>query len=709
MESNKSNNLKNSKIIKRHSKKVSINVYDPSQIFSESIIKSLLDKIITMSVIKSHSIKIDNKMGEYCFNYLEDIISPLFESSFINHTIYPEKKNESISWKTKTPLTDTWVEIPEPDFFEYDRCEGSVIKYVEIPKDDSLNKSIKKGRKPSSLLKNKNGIKKIEENANENNTKNFVKKINEKKETYLNKKTESNKNIDFINEKTEKIENEQNNKDQKDNNQNNDNLDNNGTSVKKNRKLEPLDLPSYDIPNIIEEYDHDKYNPKNVDYLRKVMAEEIMKQMLEKEKKKKLAQKPVFVKVNTEKNTKPFDPSRLTFDPNGKIIKIKEYSNDKLLGDFLLTKLTIKDKRRRVPSIVPSSEKKSKNLKLKLPSPLNDVDVEELIIKNPLDKDIYQSNLYKRLQTDEKIIPAGNNFNLILPGLGVVASDDKQVKEGPKEFSKHFKKYSINDYQNILNDYLPNLNKTMLQEKVGNKKLSTKKSNFSPIKNKSNYTDNNINNTNPLIDNNINNSFEEDNKKFYEVKKSMDYKNTTFNNSSNHNSLNQISDNNPLLTSYKNNNMQSSNLNSFRNNNSINFENTITMKEGLKTSLKIELDSLRDLSENNPNFTVRKRGGETDRNNENILAKQLFHRKNITNQSLNSSDKHKNIFLDFNRSILLNRRWGEANLNNISGRKGKVIFSKHQTRRQVEMELGSGFLHGIKVKLPRERKVDLNI
>ena len=52
------------------------------------------------------------------------------------------------------------------------------------------------------------------------------------------------------------------------------------------------------------------------------------------------------------------------------------------------------------------------------------------------------------------------------------------------------------------------------------------------------------------------------------------------------------------------------------------------------------------------------------------------------------------------------KKWGETNLNNISGRKGKVIFSKHQTRRQVEMELGSGFLHGIKVKLPRERKVD---
>ena len=161
MENNEPNNLiKSTNLIKSNSKKI-VNFYEPSQIFSESIIKSILDKIITMSVIKSHSTKINNKIGEYCFNFVENFLSPLFESSFINHTTFPENKNEPLSWKTKIQPKNSWVEIPEPKFFECDRFEGNSIKYVEISNNSFLNKSIKKGKKPSSLMLNKNKTKKL--------------------------------------------------------------------------------------------------------------------------------------------------------------------------------------------------------------------------------------------------------------------------------------------------------------------------------------------------------------------------------------------------------------------------------------------------------------------------------------------------------------------------------------------------------------------
>ena len=711
MENNDPNNLiKSTNLIKSNSKKI-VNFYEPSQIFSESIIKSILDKIITMSVIKSHSTKINNKMGEYCFNFVENFLSPLFESSFINHTTFPENKNEPLSWKTKIQPKNSWVEIPEPKFFECDRFEGNSIKYVEISNNSFLNKSIKKGKKPSSLMINKNRTKKIKENPNENsnfNMKNFSKKENEKKETNLNKKFEFNKNSDITNEKVEKTENEQNNNKKTDNDQNNDDLSNAGN--KKNKRLEPLDLPSYNIPNILEEYNHDKFNPENVELLRKQIAEELLKQQLEKERLKKLAQKPVFVKTHVEKNNKPFDPSKLTFDPNGKIIPFKQYSKDKLVGDFLLTKLSIKDKKHRDSSIVKNSDKKSKNKKVKLPTPENTS--EELIIKNPLDNDIYQSDLSKKLQlteTVEKIIPSGNNFSILLPGIGVVASEEGEIKEGPREFAKYFKKYSLMDYQKMLNDSLPNLNKTFLRDKILNKNIPVipvKKTSFSSEKNKFNYTDNNMNNTNPLIDNRTTNNFEESNKKL-KIKNPIDLKNKTFN-ISNFNSINQLSENNPLLTTYKN--INSNILQSFRTtNNSLNFENSITMRDNIKTSLKIELDSLKDLTENNPNFTQKMRGGETDRKNENILGKQFRNRVILGNKNLNKNDRYK-IFMDFNKNILTNRRWGDANLlNTTGGSKERIMFSKHQTKRQVEMELGTRFLNGIKVKLPRNRKININL
>ena len=711
MENNEPNNLiKSTNLIKSNSKKI-VNFYEPSQIFSESIIKSILDKIITMSVIKSHSTKINNKIGEYCFNFVENFLSPLFESSFINHTTFPENKNEPLSWKTKIQPKNSWVEIPEPKFFECDRFEGNSIKYVEISNNSFLNKSIKKGKKPSSLMLNKNKTKKIKENPNENsnfNMKNFSKKENEKKETNLNKKFEFNKNSDITNEKVEKTENEQNNNKKNDNDQNNDDLSNVGN--KKNKRLEPLDLPSYNIPNILEEYNHDKFNPENVELLRKQIAEELLKQQLEKERLKKLAQKPVFVKTHVEKNNKPFDPSKLTFDPNGKIIPFKQYSKDKLVGDFLLTKLSIKDKKHRDSSIVKNSDKKSKNKKVKLPTPENTS--EELIIKNPLDNDIYQSDLSKKLQlteTVEKIIPSGNNFSILLPGIGVVASEEGEIKEGPREFAKYFKKYSLMDYQKMLNDSLPNLNKTFLRDKILNKNIPVipvKKTSFSSEKNKFNYTDNNMNNTNPLIDNRTTNNFEESNKKL-KIKNPIDLKNKTFN-ISNFNSINQLSENNPLLTTYKN--INSNILQSFRTtNNSLNFENSITMRDNIKTSLKIELDSLKDLTENNPNFTQKMRGGETDRKNENILGKQFRNRVILGNKNLNKNDRYK-IFMDFNKNILTNRRWGDANLlNTTGGSKERIMFSKHQTKRQVEMELGTRFLNGIKVKLPRNRKININL
>jgi hypothetical protein len=63
---------------------------------------------------------------------------------------------------------------------------------------------------------------------------------------------------------------------------------------------------------------------------------------------------------------------------------------------------------------------------------------------------------------------------------------------------------------------------------------------------------------------------------------------------------------------------------------------------------------------------------------------------------------------DLNKKIMLTGGWGTQSLqkNNSSG---NLLYSKHLTKYQALRELGSNLLNGIKVKLPRDRKVDINI
>ncbi len=157
--------------------------------------------------------------------------------------------------------------------------------------------------------------------------------------------------------------------------------------------------------------------------------------------------------------------------------------------------------------------------------------------------------------------------------------------------------------------------------------------------------------------------------------------------------------NNPLLSSY--NNIISSNLNNNNNLYTTNFDKFITMKKVGMGSLKLELDSLKDLDDNTGFY----KNSLTTRYNNDIIGNKF----RIKNKSLNSKNiEYKNEFGDFNKKILTNKRWGnevnETNFNTIN-----TLYSKHQTRVQILRELGSNILDGIKIKLPRNRKVNLSI
>ncbi len=63
---------------------------------------------------------------------------------------------------------------------------------------------------------------------------------------------------------------------------------------------------------------------------------------------------------------------------------------------------------------------------------------------------------------------------------------------------------------------------------------------------------------------------------------------------------------------------------------------------------------------------------------------------------------------ELNKKIVTNGGWGTQTLQK-NNSTGNLLYSKHLTKYQALRELGSNLLNGIKVKMPRERKVDINI
>ena len=111
------------------------NTYKTNYQSSESVIKQILDRIITYAIRSSQAKEIDEKMGDFCFNHLKLQMTSLFETNFINYTDDLVHENPPMCWELISPPENTWVELPEPGSQEIDRYESSNIEFIEIRKD----------------------------------------------------------------------------------------------------------------------------------------------------------------------------------------------------------------------------------------------------------------------------------------------------------------------------------------------------------------------------------------------------------------------------------------------------------------------------------------------------------------------------------------------------------------------------------------------
>lgn len=657
----------------------------------ETIVKSVLDKIINLSIQETNNNIINKKLNNFCFDFIQNQFEPLLEENYMSYT---KSKNtpKTLFWKRGKPSENEWIEIIEPESVKLDRFEGFKAQFREIVKPKKIK------------------INQIEENSN--NEKNERKKENEKKNERRNSLLKHN-----IKQNNKKVINESktSNKEEKNiKNQNN----------KSNIKNQMFNFPSSDIPGYNEEFNHEVYDPPNIGKLRKEKEQEIKikeKETKQREEMLKMAKKKEEEEKSRQnkKKEKPIDSRKFTFDSNGTIIKFKQYKLDKLTKDFAIIKNGIKN------DIKPKKKRTIKDQNITL-NEEKEEEKEEVVIKNPQD-DEKKEKKDKKDKTpsknktiaeinQERITPSGSNFKIMLPNIGVVIKENKKIKEGGREFNKYFNKYSIHDYEMILNEYIPLQNKTKLSNNV--KKLNLTMNNINLHKRKSESVDNANNKSvinaenhfaNANNANNINKTFSNN---IYNLNENTNSNPLLLNTTGNLNTNNDLENNNSSIylktsggvNSFIKNNynpLMTSDVRTFINyskekiDNS--FKNSIMMKKG-GTSLKLEIESINDLKNDKTNYGIK-----------NLKQKNLFGKGFMKNYKIGLIKQPiNNSIVSLNKDILTDSNWG----NKIGGEKGdkqeNIFFAKHHTKHQAMRELGSSFLSGMKVKLPRVRKVEIN-
>ena len=733
---------------------------------NESIIKSILDKIIATAVRKANINSITNQLDDYYFDYIKFLINSMFSINNIFYSDEPENPNINNAqfWKTDYNKINTWIEIEEPSSVRCDRYENGFINFVNIQKN--LTSENKLNSLPLNKEEKNPNIKKDNNIINNKKSNNLLKRFSKNIKNMI---VKTNKNeLDILEEKSSNESGDEENKShtKKDSLKNNvsnsfkkNNIDNNSQSLEKNnlnsannkslfsqnkrQKNEILEIPSKDIPGINEEYDFEKYDPPNINFLRREREDQILRR--EKESKKL----HFNIKNNNNNNQiiiedeekridnrkiKMFDSNRLTFDSNGKIISFKPLKIDIFSKDFITPKNSVRLFRKRKNTMrktkknleeINESVKEKEKEKEK-----NDVENLENIIKNPMD-DIegINRNQYMKyiMEKNEKIVPSGSNFSIMLPNIGVVLKENELVKKGNREFGKFFKKYSLEDYDKILKDYVPLQNKTMMLNKMGkvittlnktlNRKLTNKVNSTNNMNNTLNNNDsNNLISTLSLNNNNINNNYstminnnsEISNPLINQENEMVSRDNEKIINNKNYNLIktlrpNKSTFNNSLISSFNNYNNLSVGLNNKNNSfNTPKYDGSIILYKNDISSLKMELDSLQDLDYKNINNYYSP--SRTRMKNINIFGrnyKDIF--KNITKDKNKSRDLN-----ELNKNIMTNKGWGSKTMSkNMSSE--NLLFSKHQTKYQAIREIGNKILNNIKVKLPRSRKINIQI
>ena len=508
---------------------------------AETIAKIIIEKMISITVTKVHSKETYERIGEHCFNYIKNNINEILKVNYIPYEIRHNQIEKIFFDRPKCETHNTWVEIQEPGTPIYDRCTFDQIKFNEfVPIEFDVIKS--------SNISNNELIAIDKDNED---------KKNQNKEN-LNNENLNNKNIqNEIKENEKKIESRNQSKKITKNDKNEEKKEIEKIKIGKNVLI---DLPSYDLdPSVyINEYMKND-NSEEINELRREKEFEIKKRDEQKRIEEELRRRELNQLQQQNKKQKDFDSKKLTFDSNGNIIKLKPKNNieSNLGNEFYWSRQTMRDvktfrnqygrqrnsfsntKNKKLVDFAEGIEKTNKinenneneeddNIDLKNKKSLRrgstlvekktikKMREETEIIRNPNSGDLLNNKKNKAQQnkTNEMIIPGGQNFDIIIPevGVNIITSDKRRRKEGGLNFSEKYKKPSMEEFSKLAFD-TENLNtKRFLTGNFSNEKILSSDSNNQQQNNSMNININNkdnnyigysqqFQNDNPLIQN----------------------------------------------------------------------------------------------------------------------------------------------------------------------------------------------------------------
>ena len=391
-----------------------------SFIDSETISKIIIDKLITNVITENKLSYVNSKLNTHIEKFIFQMVSPLMRLNYFYHETDLDKSEQNILCFDKEQINkiNTWEIISEPETFLPDRyaSNNKLIEYNIKKNDKNIMDNIMKEHENEQEIKNND---KNKYNTNKNKKKYSTKIL-------LNK---------FL-IKNQKIESDENKKE------------------KEKKKELILEIPGTYIPYSNMEKIHillndtEENNKLRKDW--KFQQIEREKKLLKEQLKKKNA-KHKFL----NKDLKIFNPSGLTFDSNGNILKLNLKNINSFQNGFITTKTSLKKPNENITPIITTPQISS-----------NKISKKEIIEYNQEEKRRYDMdfNLYINLDNrninknkSEKIILSGSNFEKLNPEIGVIISNDENKKEkkiGGFDYIKKYNKPSMNE----LSQYLSNSN-----------------------------------------------------------------------------------------------------------------------------------------------------------------------------------------------------------------------------------------------------------
>ncbi len=666
---------------------------------AETIAKIIIEKMISITVTKVHSKETYERIGEHCFNYVKGSVNEILKLNYIPYEIRHNQIEKIFFDRPKCEIHNTWIEIKEPGTPIYDRCTYDQVKINEfIPIEFDVIKS--------SNLSNNELIaidKEDKENQNKENVNNQnINNKNKQKEIKENEKKIESRNQSKKVTTTEK--NEEKKQQEK-------------PKTGKNGEGPWIDLPSYDLdPKVyLNEYLIND-NSEEINELRREINLEIKKKEEQKRIEEEYRRRELNQLQQQNKKQKDFDSKKLTFDSNGNIIKLKPKNNieSNLGNEFYWSKQTMRDVKtfRNQYGRQRNSFSNMKNKKLvdftegipetkKINENENEEDEnvdnkkkilrrgstlvekktikkmreETEIIRNPNNDDPFNNKKNKGQQNKntEMIIPGGQNFDIIIPevGVNIITNDKRRRKEGGLNFTEKYKKPSMEEFSKLAFD-TENLNtKRFLTGNFSNEKILSSDTNNQQQNNSMNLSINNkdnyigysqqFQNDNPLIQN------------AHSILNKSDIINNQSNISNNQLSISYINQSNKtqLINEIQlSKKMQNSNLKSlFYDNQEINNYKSYDYDYEIKSKRPTGANGFRRKIKSN-------------------IFSSLSKDYEITNQK--GFDK-------FNTKIVKNRDWGN---NNDAYNEIKTEFIKPHKGNKIR-ELGYRIVN---TKLPRDRK-----